>query len=216
MNQPACPLCHSSADVQWVFRKKAYLSCSSCKGIFMTRHDLPADNEELLRYQEHNNDVNDSRYQKFVEPIVTSIRKDFHPKDTGLDFGAGTGPVISKMLTDLGYDIKPYDPFFHNHPDLLRFEYDYIACCEVVEHFHDPRQEFLLLKRLLRDGGKLYIKTAYYHPGLDFEKWHYKDDPTHVFFYQKETLEFIRHSFGFADLTFVDGIAILTKNESGP
>jgi hypothetical protein len=112
----------------------------------MNRTSLPSKNDEVLRYTQHNNDVNDVRYQKFVQPLVTGILQDFDQSHIGLDFGAGTGPVISKLLTDEGYVIKQYDPFFYDHAELLNQKYDYIACCEVVEHFHNPAKEFKLLQ----------------------------------------------------------------------
>ena len=71
-----------------------------------------------------------------------SLLWDFTSKHTGLDFGAGTGPVISKVLKDNEYKIKQFDPFFHNYPELLKEKYDYIVCCEVMEHFYDPAKEF--------------------------------------------------------------------------
>lgn len=45
----------------------------------------------MLRYQKHNNDIEDDGYQKFVAPITTAIMKDFTQNHKGLDFGAGTG-----------------------------------------------------------------------------------------------------------------------------
>ena len=37
--------------------------------------------EEKSRYQLHNNDVNDPRYQDFVMPIVNGVLTDFTKKD---------------------------------------------------------------------------------------------------------------------------------------
>ena len=37
--------------------------------------------------------------------------------------------------------------------------------------------------------------TLLYEPSIDFSKWFYKDDITHVFFYQKETVSFIANAF---------------------
>jgi len=63
-------------------------------------------------YQTHNNDILDKRYQQFVSPITSHIYNHFSPEDRGLDFGAGTGPVISYLLRQKEYQIKQYDPFF--------------------------------------------------------------------------------------------------------
>jgi SAM-dependent methyltransferase len=158
----------------------------------------PNSTDEKARYLHHQNDVNDLGYQQFSSPITSSVLRDFSSEHIGLDFGAGTGPVISKLLTDNKFNISLYDPFFHNHPELLEETYDYIVCCEVMEHFYSPAKEFALLKRLLKPGGKLYCMTELYHEGIDFKSWHYKSDPTHVFFYHQKSLEYIKEQFGFS------------------
>ena len=140
-------------------------------------------------------------YQKFVSPITSAILRDYSQNDKGLDFGAGTGPVVSKILNDNKYSINQYDPFFHNYPDLLEKKYNYIACCEVIEHLYHPKKEFLMLKNLLAQGGRLYIMTSLYDDSINFKTWNYKDDCTHVFIYQKETLLWIKEELGFSTLT---------------
>jgi len=160
----------------------------------------PDSNSEKLRYEEHINDVEDKGYQKFVSPITSAILKDFLRTDKGLDFGAGTGPVISKVLTDNEFSIVQYDPFFHNNPNLLNAKYNYIACCEVMEHFYRPKKEFKLLRNLLQPSGKLYCMTDLYDESIDFHKWYYKNDQTHVFIYHKNSIDWIQKEIGFSDV----------------
>jgi SAM-dependent methyltransferase len=155
---------------------------------------------EKLRYEEHNNDVFDDGYRSFVSPLVNKVLEDFSSGHEGLDFGAGPGPVVSKILEENNYQIKQYDPFFHDYPELLKAKYDYVACCEVIEHFHIPRKEFELLKSLLRNNAKLYCMTHLYDDSIDFSNWYYKNDNTHVFFYQAETMNWIKSEFGFKSL----------------
>lgn len=168
--------------------------------MFRSRRVLPAAAEEKARYETHNNDVNDPGYRRFVSPITAAVMRDFPLGSLGLDFGAGTGPVTSEVLKEAGYEIRQYDPFFHNHPDLLEQRYDYIVCCEVIEHFHYPAREFALLRRLLNPGGVLYCMTHIYHDGIEFCNWYYQRDPTHVFFYRRETLEWIARHYAFAGI----------------
>lgn len=196
-----CPLCNSKSEVFYNSPKQLFYKCDNCFGIFLSRNLLPTNETEIERYQYHNNDVNDLGYQKFVSPIVNSVKQHFNANHIGLDFGAGTGPVLSKMLQKTSYQIKQYDPFFHNYPELLNEKYDYIASCEVIEHFHHPYKEFELLKKLLLPNGMLFCMTDIYNPTIDFANWYYKNDPTHVFIYQKETLEWIETTFNFSDLT---------------
>ncbi len=206
-----CPLCDGIGEIFYKNNRQLYYECSNCKGIFASIDLRLNFEEEKTRYNTHNNDVNDIRYQKFVNPIFSSIIRDFTTNDKGLDFGAGTGPVISKLLGDKKYQIKQYDPFFHNYPELLEQKYNYIACCEVIEHFYNPKKEFATFKKILQQNGKLYCMTDIYNHTIDFDKWYYKNDPTHVFIYQKETFEWIKNEFNFSDLKIDGKLITLTK-----
>lgn len=205
-----CPLCESKSDLFYQ-KGKTYHICRNCKGIFLNKDFFLSPISEKLRYETHNNDVNDPRYQDFVSPITSSVLNDFNHNHIGLDFGAGTGPVISKILKDNNYQIKQYDPFFFDDKSLLDSQYDYIVSCEVVEHFHNPKKEFELLSYMLNKSGKLYIMTDMYDTSINFEKWYYKNDPTHVFLYQNTTFEFIKDSFNFNDCKIQDRLIILDK-----
>lgn len=200
----ACPLCHNIGSNFYTGNDKLYYQCSHCKGVFLDPAYRPDKDSEKSRYLTHDNDVNDSGYQQFVSPITSAVMHDYSTKHQGLDFGAGTGPVISKVLTDNQFNIKAYDPFFHNHPQLLDETYDFIACCEVIEHFYNPSKEFALLKSLLKPKGRLYCMTDIYHENIDFHSWYYKNDPTHVFFYQQQSFVYIKEEFGFSDIC-IDG-----------
>lgn len=195
-----CPLCSNSGTVFYEFKKRLYFQCKTCYGIFMDKSLRPDANEEKFRYEEHINDVENEGYQRFVSPITSAVLNDFSNTDNGLDFGAGTGPVISKLLKDEHYSLVQYDPFFHNYPELLKDKYNYIVCCEVMEHFYHPKKEFELLHRLLQTNGKLYCMTDLWDKSIDFHKWYYKNDQTHVFIYHKNTIEWIQKEIGFSDV----------------
>lgn len=200
MTSSNCPLCNSTSTLFCEKTKHLFYKCNTCHGIFRPKHTFLTAEEEKAHYEKHNNDVFDERYQNFVSPIVNAILQDFTSEAKGLDFGSGTGPVIAKMLKDKGYQVQNYDLFFANEPSLLKEKYDYVSCCEVMEHFHHPYQEFELLKSLLLPKGKLYCKTAVYNNQTPFENWYYKDDFTHVFIYQPKTLEWIKEEFHFSNL----------------
>lgn len=137
--------------------------------------------------------------------------RDFPLSAQGLDYGAGTGPVISKILMDEGYKVNLYDPFFFDRPKALERTYDYIVCCEVMEHFHQPDEEFALLQSLLKSGGKLYCMTDPFLKGMDFETWRYKNDITHVFIYTPTTLDWITNHYGFKAMRRNDRLIIFEK-----
>ena len=70
-------------------------------------------NEEKNRYLKHNNDVDDPRYQEFVRPVIQAVITYIKIHQHGLDYGAGTGPVITKLLREKNYFMTAYDPFFY-------------------------------------------------------------------------------------------------------
>lgn len=173
--------------------------------------DYVTDQEEKARYKTHNNDVHDIRYQTFVSPIVEAVKNNYHRKHLGLDYGAGTGPVITSLLEKEGYQLKLYDPYFHNYPKNLCKKYDYIICSEVIEHFHKPYAEFKALKKMLNSKGSIVCMTSLYDETINFETWYYKDDETHVFFYHHKALEWIKNEFSFSKLELAGELIRFSK-----
>jgi 2-polyprenyl-3-methyl-5-hydroxy-6-metoxy-1,4-benzoquinol methylase len=152
------------------------------------RPDRP---NEKKRYLLHQNHLQDQGYRAFAAPILDRVRTGFDHSASGLDFGCGHNPVISEILRNENFKVDDYDPLFY--PDRI-FEdrtYDFIVCCEVIEHFHHPDREFVLLSSLLKESGSLICMTDIYSDETDFSTWYYKNDPTHVFIYRHQTFEYI-------------------------
>ena len=194
---PTCQLCNAKSTL---FYKDEFYKCSCCKAIFRPKEKLLDNKKEKQRYDNHTNNANDLGYQNFVKPITNSILNEFKSGDMGLDFGCGKDSPIIKILEENNYKIAKYDIFFHNDKKAIEQKYDYIACCEVIEHFYNPKKEFELLKSLLKKDGVLYLMTGIYSDEMDFSKWWYKNDLTHVFIYTKETLYWIKKEFDFKDI----------------
>ncbi|TRO66906.1 class I SAM-dependent methyltransferase [Christiangramia sabulilitoris] len=198
-----CSLCNCETRKFQTVKEREYLQCVSCRAILLSPKFYLSPQAEKFRYSLHNNDVNDPGYIHFVSPIVKRIRADFDRNSSGLDFGCGTGPVITTELRKSGYTLELYDPFFNPNRSALKKKFDFIVCCEVMEHFKNPLQEFKLLRSLLKEHGKLYCKTEVWKESVEFQDWHYKNDLTHVFFYNRKTLEWISHNLDYS------GVAIL-------
>ena len=205
-----CPLCHNYLNLRI---DKEFFHCTRCRALVKDRVLLLSTSAEKERYLAHNNDLNDINYQTFTSPITQFILKNFQPHHIGLDFGAGSGPVISEMLKKQAYQVKQYDPYFSNNPDLLEKRYDYIFACEVVEHFYHPKKEFKKLRKMLRPGGALVLMTHLYSDQILFKNWYYRKDPTHVFIYTGPTFNYIRKEFGFKNLEIQERLIILTVGE---
>jgi len=187
-----CPLCDSM-----LFTKKNqhYFDCSTCFALVKDNRFYLTPTEEKKHYEMHNNDVNDVGYQNFTSPVTNFVLQYQRASDKGLDFGSGTGPVISKMLLDKGFDIVQYDLYFTPAENLLLEKYDYIVCSEVWEHFQQPKKELFQLLKILELGGRWIVMTLLYSDKINFESWHYRLDITHVFIFRKETMVFIAKRF---------------------
>jgi len=211
-----CPLCKHHAEWFCTYFKqpKDIYSCLNCLSIFKPAFYFIEPSVEEKRYRSHNNNINDERYQEFVSPITNAVKQDFTKHAKGLDYGCGTGPVATHVLQENNYNnISLFDPYFHADYSYKNELYDFIICCEVMEHFHDPNKEFEHFKQLLKPSGKLYCKTKMIPHGFSvkaFKNWHYKNDPTHVFFYSPKTLKVICHKFGYKSVSFDEKLITFT------
>ena len=207
-----CPLCHSEKlnEVAIGVRPDHYFLCSICEYKFLNPAMRLDENSEKNRYLLHQNDVDNKDYQNFVQPLFEQICAQVHPPAHGLDFGAGTGPVLAKMLQKQGYQVSLYDPFFWPDRSVLSGKYDFIFACEVVEHLYEPAHEFAQLRGMLEKNGLLALMTHLYNPAVSFEKWYYRLDPTHVGFFNAQTFQWIKEHYGFSHLKIVgERIALL-------
>lgn len=192
-----CPLCQNKSTN---FFKNIYFKCSCCKGIFKKSNLHLKGKDEKNIYDKHVNISTDIKYQNFLSPITNSVLNDFSSNTKGLDFGSGKDSAIVKVLRDNKYKIEAYDLFYKDDKSLLEKKYDYITCSEVIEHFQNPKKEFELLLSMLKENAALYLMTEIYDESISFEKWYYKNDPTHIFFYQKETFAWIQKKYAFKRL----------------
>lgn len=206
-----CPLCSSVANHFYTKEHREYYFCSGCFSVFLNTNGFLSKQAEKAHYECHNNDINDPKYQQFAAPIVNNVLQDFTTKHRGLDFGSGTNSVIIKLLKDQHYKIEGFDPFFSKTTQLSEQSYNYITCCEVMEHFHQPKKEFELLRDLLIPGGKLYCMTDLFSETSNFDTWYYKNDPTHVFFYHKKTIAWIAEHIGFSKYSIDNRLIIFEK-----
>ena len=214
-----CPLCSHKADYFLNFATKmnnrTYYRCKNCVSVHLQKNEILNFKQEKQRYAMHNNDVEDARYQKFVSPLSKQILKDQNKDAKGLDYGCGPGPVITHILKNNGFhNIALYDPYFFPDKNKLKEKYQFIICCEVIEHFSHPAKEFIKIKNLLVPNGKFYGKTELLYKDLNidgFKEWWYKNDPTHCFFYSKETLKYITELNGFSSLIIKDKFFVLSN-----
>jgi len=187
-----CPLCKNDKNPESLLSAgRAFSRCAVCRLTFVPKDRHLSPDEERGRYEQHRNDVSDPAYRAFLQPTADAIQAKVPPPARGLDFGAGPGPALARMLEERGYVMSLYDVYFHPDREALESVYDFIVCTETAEHFCDPRAEFLRLKERVTPGGWIAIRTELFLSSRNFEQWHYPRDPTHVSIYAPETLEWI-------------------------
>jgi SAM-dependent methyltransferase len=187
-----CPVCQAADSVHFTrVEIYDYWRCRHCEATFVDPLQLPSRDAEHAQYRLHRNEVNDAGYRKFLTRLTSPLLERLPVSSSGLDYGCGPGPALAAMLSEAGHRMAVYDPLFFDDPKVLYDRYDFITCTEVVEHFHQPFDEFVRLNRLLKPGGWLAVMTMFQTDDAAFAHWHYRRDPTHVVFYREATFRAI-------------------------
>lgn len=190
-----CPLCESpSVDDYARDIRRRYFRCSECGLIFADPASRLTRSQEKAVYDQHENSPSDPRYRQFLSRLAEPLKARLAKKKLhGLDFGSGPGPTLSVMLEESGYVMSVYDPFYAPDTSVLNRQYDFVTCTEAIEHFHKPGKEWRLLLGLIKPGGLLAIMTRLVPTAepAGFLEWHYKNDPSHVSFFSRETFHYL-------------------------
>ena len=209
-----CVVCkNKSIEVFKIIERKKYWKCFICFAKFLDKSHYLDSNSEKNRYLEHNNNIDDPSYRKFLSKLSIPLEKKLSANDHGLEFGCGHGPALADMLKGNGYQINLYDPFFFPDKSVLEKKYNFITCTETAEHFFNPYQEFNLLDNLLLDNAWLGIMTCFLTKESQFENWYYRKDPTHVVFYAEETFKIIAEQRNWTCEIPTKDIVLLYKNK---
>jgi SAM-dependent methyltransferase len=146
---------------------------------------------ERARYDLHTNTPDDMGYRKFLNRMFLPLNQRISQYSHGLDFGSGPGPTLSLMFEEAGHHMNIYDYFYANDASVFNRQYDFITATEVVEHLHHVKEEMERLWNCLKPGGYLGIMTGRYDDIDDFDRWHYKLDPTHICFFSAESFQWL-------------------------
>ncbi|MES9905109.1 MAG: class I SAM-dependent methyltransferase [Sedimenticola sp.] len=203
-----CPLCQSVEASHYYRDKRDYFQCPVCALVFVPPLQYLTPQEEKAEYDLHENTADDPGYRRFLGRLFVPLSRRLAPGSSGLDFGSGPEPTLSKMFEEAGHTMAIYDPFYAPESGKLQRQYDFITASEVVEHLHHPRQELERLWSCLKPGGTLGIMTKRVIDRDAFSSWHYKNDPTHVCFFSIETFRWFASYWG-ATLTIPEKDVVL-------
>lgn len=204
MNPTTCILC-GKTEVLPFFKDndRDYLQCSLCKLIFVPLNQRLSHDEEVKRYNLHQNSPKDKGYRDFLNRIFKPMNSLIPPNSYGLDFGSGPGPTLNLMFTDNGHKMEIYDPFYAKDHSVFDKKYDFITATEVVEHLFNPKKELDLLWSCLKPKGILGIMTKLAPDKEMFASWHYKRDLTHVCFFSRPTFTWLANKWQ-SKVDFID------------
>jgi len=163
---------------------------------------------EKARYDSHQNNPEDKHYRAFLSQVFNPVMDCIQPGDKGLDFGSGPGPTLSVMFEEQGYAVDLFDKFYANDRSIFNNKYDFITATEVAEHLDSPGDELTKLFNMLSVGGVLAVMTKILDDQVDFKSWYYKDDPTHVCFFSRNTINHLAKAWG-AHVQFYDNDVVL-------
>lgn len=187
-----CPLCqHSEVADYHQDKKRSYLQCTSCSLVFVPEAFHLTKQLEKAEYDKHENDVNDQGYINFLARLINPMLEKVAVKSTGLDMGCGPGPALAQQFERLGHKMSIYDLYYFDDKTVLQQKYDFVTCTEVIEHIAKPKTFIEQLLNLLKPGAPLGLMTKLVINPERFANWHYKNDPTHICFYSRETFNFL-------------------------
>jgi hypothetical protein len=196
-NISPCPLCKSvHVDLFEQAHQRDYFICDTCRLIFLEPEQRLAFEDEIARYEAHENDPSHAGYRDFLSRVAEPLSDVLWLGAMGLDYGSGPGPTLSLMLEEKGFPTANYDPHFAPDKTVLRRSYDFITCTETIEHFFYPDEELDRLNHLLRAGGWLAVMTEVWTDAHTLADWSYARDPTHVCFYHMHTMAWIAEHYG--------------------
>ncbi|GAA3542821.1 class I SAM-dependent methyltransferase [Zobellella aerophila] len=210
-----CPLCeHTGILPFWQDKTRNYYRCDRCRLIFVDpAQRLNADAEKAI-YDTHQNDPGDPGYRRFLARLAEPLAARLAAGSRGLDFGCGPGPALALMMEEAGFATRTYDPYYAPYPEHLAQSYDFVTCTEAIEHFYHPGREWRRLLGLLRPGAWLGIMTKLALDRSAFANWHYKQDPTHVSFFSRETFHWLAERDGLNIVIIGADVILLQKPES--
>jgi len=197
-----CPLCHASETVEFHQDQcRDYLKCSNCHLVFVPPQQFISKEEEKAQYDSHNNSPENMDYRKFLGRLFNPMNERLKKESSGLDFGSGPGPTLSVMFQEIGHKVALYDPNYARNASVFDQKYDFVTASEVIEHLSDPQGELDRLWQCIKPDGFLGVMTKLVIDQAAFAKWHYKNEPTHICFYSKDTFQWLADHWN-AELQF--------------
>ncbi len=209
----SCPLCSSETIIDEIFHHRfarLIYHCGQCDLRFVQRTKCLSLSEQNLCYKNHRNNLRSDGYTKFLNRLITPLIEKKMQNSFGLDYGSGPYPMLQELLFEKGFlNIDLYDPLYANQE--ISNKYDFVTCCEVVEHFINPGESWNHLCSLLGERSILVCSTGVFNPSHEILKWYYIQDVTHINFYTVSTFKWLANKFKLKLTKVTKDLVILEK-----
>ncbi len=187
-----CPLClHSGDTLYHVDRRREYHQCAQCHFVFVPPQWHLSAEEEKAEYDKHENTVDDPGYRRFLSRLSGPLLAHMSPASQCLEFGCGPGPALAAVLREHGHQVVCFDPNYFPDTRWQERQFDVITATEVIEHLADPHTELTRLWARLKPRGMLGLMSKLVLNAEAFTRWHYKNDPTHIGFFSRQSLAWL-------------------------
>lgn len=220
-NTIICVFCGNDGLIAFMAGGKHYLQCAACGGIFLDPDERPSKPDEKKRYELHENPLNDPAFRAYLCGFIDPVLEKIGPVRTIFDYGSGPVPVLSAILSERGYDVRFWDPFFAPDTEPFPLGADLVVCHEVAEHFFEPLRDFGRMADRIAPRGYLAVGTMLLPFGENperarerFASWWYREDFTHVSFYTARALSACARSASLEDCGPVGDNCVLFRKSS--
>lgn len=185
----SCPLCQGESSLFYQDKKRHYYCCGNCNLIFVPKNEFVSKERESARYKNHNNSRLDPRYTQYLSKVCDDFLEMDPTGTKGIDFGCGESTLLAEFFNAKGNEVSSFDPLFHPNTDWMNYHYNFFTLSEVLEHLHEPLKIISSLKDHLFSEGMILIKTEFLpiNEEKDFKDWYYKNDETHIHFYNEKS-----------------------------
>ncbi len=196
-----CRICDTSSPL-FYFDKRSFYRCPCCSFIFATECLLDASGQRA-HYEGQGREVAEGFWQEQVD-IILGVANRYENPSSVLDFGAGSGNMTKEILSR-GIACTPVEPLRNGYLKDQNFQrqFDLIVAVEVIEHLPDLWEQLQEMERVLLPGGIMLFTTLMTDRFIDaenaeeeFAAWWYKDDPTHVSFFCRRSLQALAEGGG--------------------
>jgi len=155
-----------------------------------------------------------------VDALMEIVGKYRTPQQI-LDFGSGSGEM-TRELRIRGLNVTPLEPMINGFLKDQNYSrgFDVIIAVEVIEHLLNLWEELKELDKVLVEGGIMIFSTALTNDFIEtpqaaevFQKWWYKDDPTHVSFFCNRAVKVLAEMGGWKAEVFGNQVFVLQKTD---